>query len=55
MPSHEEMRRHSLQKGASDISVEKVEGLPQMSVNYNRHKIARYGLNISDLNEIISI
>ncbi|WCO02891.1 CusA/CzcA family heavy metal efflux RND transporter [Psychroserpens ponticola] len=41
--------------GASDIVIEKVEGLPQMSVNYNRHKIARYGLNISDLNEIISM
>jgi len=42
-------------EGASDISVEKVEGLPQMSVIYNRSKIARYGLNISDLNQIISM
>lgn len=42
-------------EGASDISVEKVEGLPQMSVVYNRHKIARYGLNISDLNQIIAM
>jgi cobalt-zinc-cadmium resistance protein CzcA len=41
-------------EGASDIIVEKVEGLPQMSVNFNRSKIARYGLNISDLNELIS-
>lgn len=41
-------------EGASDIIVEKVEGLPQMSVNYNRSKIARYGLNISDLNQMIS-
>ena len=41
-------------EGASDIIVEKVEGLPQMSVNFNRSKIARYGLNISDLNEFIS-
>jgi len=42
-------------EGASDIIVEKVEGLPQMSVNYNRSKIARYGLNIADLNQIISM
>ncbi|MDX1277618.1 CusA/CzcA family heavy metal efflux RND transporter [Oceanihabitans sediminis] len=42
-------------EGAADISVEKVEGLPQMSVNFNRSKIARYGLNISDLNEMISM
>ncbi len=42
-------------EGAADISVEKVEGLPQMSVKFNRSKIARYGLNISDLNKIISM
>ncbi|MEO8934895.1 MAG: CusA/CzcA family heavy metal efflux RND transporter, partial [Xanthomarina sp.] len=42
-------------EGASDIIVEKVEGLPQMSVKFNRSKIARYGLNISDLNQLISM
>lgn len=42
-------------EGASDIIIEKVEGLPQMSVTYNRSKIARYGLNISDINQIISM
>ncbi|WP_034060241.1 CusA/CzcA family heavy metal efflux RND transporter [Lacinutrix jangbogonensis] len=42
-------------EGAADISVEKVKGLPQMSVKFNRSKIARYGLNISDLNNIISM
>ncbi|HXJ97227.1 MAG TPA: CusA/CzcA family heavy metal efflux RND transporter [Gelidibacter sp.] len=41
-------------EGASDIIVEKVEGLPQMSVKFNRAKIARYGLNIHDLNQLIS-
>ncbi|MHB0754390.1 CusA/CzcA family heavy metal efflux RND transporter [Polaribacter sp. M15] len=41
--------------GASDIIVEKVEGLPQMSVAYNRSKIARYGLNIADINQLISM
>ena len=41
--------------GASDIIVEKVEGLPQMSVNYNRNKIARYGLNIADVNRLITM
>ena len=41
-------------EGASDIIVEKVEGLPQMSVKFNRAKIARYGLNIYDLNQLIS-
>jgi heavy metal efflux system protein len=42
-------------EGAADITVEKVEGLPQMNVKYNRSKIARYGLNISDLNDLISM
>jgi cobalt-zinc-cadmium resistance protein CzcA len=42
-------------EGASDIIIEKTEGLPQMSVVYNRSKIARYGLNIADLNETIAL
>ena len=42
-------------KGASDITVEKIVGLPQMNVNYDRKKIARYGLNIADLNKIITM
>ena len=41
--------------GASDISVEKVEGLPQMNVKFDRSKIARYGLNIADLNRYVSM
>ncbi len=42
-------------EGASDISVEKTVGLPQMSVQYNRKRIAKYGLNIEDLNKIITM
>lgn len=42
-------------EGASDIIIEKTEGLPQMFVQYDRSKIARYGLNISDLNEMIAL
>jgi len=42
-------------EGASDITVEKVEGLPQMTVIYDRSKIARYGLNIADLNRYVSM
>lgn len=41
--------------GAADISVEKIEGLPQLNVAYDRTKIARYGLQISDINDMISI
>jgi cobalt-zinc-cadmium resistance protein CzcA len=42
-------------EGASDVIIEKTEGLPQMAVAYDRSKIARYGLNIADLNEIIAL
>ncbi|GAA4294717.1 CusA/CzcA family heavy metal efflux RND transporter [Aestuariibaculum suncheonense] len=42
-------------EGASDIIIEKVEGLPQMTVNFKRSKIARYGLNIADVNQIITM
>lgn len=41
--------------GAADISVEKIVGLPEMSVQFNRAKIARYGLNIETLNDMISM
>ncbi|UCS92086.1 CusA/CzcA family heavy metal efflux RND transporter [Echinicola marina] len=42
-------------EGASDIIVEKTAGLPQMTVKYDRAKIAKYGLNVSDLNDLISM
>jgi cobalt-zinc-cadmium resistance protein CzcA len=42
-------------EGASDITVEKVAGLPQMTVEYNRKKIAKYGLNIEDLNNVLTM
>lgn len=41
--------------GAADIIVEKTVGLPQMQVKYDRSKIAKYGLNISDLNDLVSL
>lgn len=39
--------------GASDVIVEQTMGLPQLVVKYNRGKIARYGINIAELNTII--
>ena len=41
--------------GAADIVIEKTEGLPQMSVVYNRNKIAYYGLDIQTLNRYLSM
>lgn len=42
-------------EGAADIAVEKIVGLPQMNVKYDRTKIARFGLNIQDLNDMIAM
>lgn len=42
-------------EGADDIIVEKVVGLPEMNVKFDRAKIARYGLNIEELNQMISM
>lgn len=39
--------------GASDVIVEQTMGLPQLVVEYDRGKIARYGMNIEELNTII--
>jgi cobalt-zinc-cadmium resistance protein CzcA len=40
--------------GASDIIMEKTAGLPQIKVNYNRSKIAYYGVDINTLNTFLS-
>ncbi len=40
-------------QGAADISVEQIVGLPQMNVKYNRQKLAHYGLNVADINDLI--
>ena len=39
--------------GAADVIVEQTMGLPQLVVKYNRGKIARYGINIEELNTMI--
>ena len=39
--------------GAEDLYVEEVTGLPQIQIQFNRDKIAQYGLNITDINKVI--
>jgi heavy metal efflux system protein len=39
--------------GAGDVKVEQIIGLPQMLVRYDRDKIAKYGLNISAVNDLL--
>lgn len=40
-------------KGAADVKVEQVSGLPQMIVIPNRDAIARYGINVEDVNNVV--
>jgi cobalt-zinc-cadmium resistance protein CzcA len=40
--------------GAEDVTLERTAGLPQMTVQYDRGKIAQYGLDISKLNRYVS-
>lgn len=40
-------------KGASDIYIEAVTGLPQIIIQYNRDAMAHYQLNIDDVNQVV--
>ena len=42
-------------RGGTDLNAEKVSGQPYLTVNIDRAKIARYGLNISDVQKVIEI
>jgi len=41
--------------GASDVSVEQITGLPQVAIQYQRKRIAQYGLQISELNNMVQM
>ncbi|PSR56624.1 CusA/CzcA family heavy metal efflux RND transporter [Adhaeribacter arboris] len=40
-------------KGAQDLYVEQITGLPQIVITFDRDKIAQFGLNIEDVNQAI--
>lgn len=41
-------------EGTADLFVEKITGLPQIVIRYNREKVAYYGLNLEDINSVIN-
>jgi cobalt-zinc-cadmium resistance protein CzcA len=41
--------------GASDVKLEQTTGLPLMSIDLKRAAMARYGLNVSDVQDIIEV
>ncbi|WP_452226161.1 CusA/CzcA family heavy metal efflux RND transporter [Lacinutrix cladophorae] len=40
-------------EGIGDMKAEATIGLPQMTINYNRNKLAQYGLQINTLNQTV--
>ncbi|MGY0392203.1 CusA/CzcA family heavy metal efflux RND transporter [Bizionia sp. KMM 8389] len=40
-------------KGVADFKVEATTGQPQISINYDRNKLAQYGLSVKTLNTIV--
>ncbi|ASZ14084.1 CusA/CzcA family heavy metal efflux RND transporter [Chitinophaga pendula] len=40
--------------GAINLYVETVTGMPQVVINYDRDAMARYGLNVSDINRVVN-
>ena len=40
-------------EGVTDINVEKVTGLAQIQVEYNRPRMAQYGVSVTDINSIL--
>jgi len=40
-------------QGVEDINVEKVTGLAQVQVEYNRDRLAQYGLSVEDMNRVL--
>ena len=42
-------------KGAEDVRIERISGQQYLSIDIDRQAIARYGLNVSDIHDIIEI
>ena len=40
-------------EGVEDINVEKVTGLAQVQIEYNRDRLAQYGLSVDDVNRVL--
>ncbi|MFV0247823.1 MAG: efflux RND transporter permease subunit [Tenacibaculum sp.] len=41
-------------KGAEDLYIEKMTGLKQIVINYDRSQLAYYGLNVADINTVVN-
>ena len=39
--------------GAGDVKVDQTDGLQQLSVKYNRQRLAQHGVNVAEVNQVI--
>ncbi|ABR89475.1 acriflavin resistance protein:heavy metal efflux pump [Janthinobacterium sp. Marseille] len=53
--AHEIARVAETVTGARDIRVDRVSGQQYLSINIDRQAIARYGLNVSDIHDVIEV
>ena len=42
-------------RGAADVGVEKIAGLAYLRIEIDRTKIARYGINVADVQEVVEV
>lgn len=42
-------------EGAADVQVDQISGTPQLLIRVDRQAVARYGINVADVQEVISV
>ena len=40
-------------RGAEDVKVEQISGLPQLQIQVDREAVARHGINVEDVNDVV--
>lgn len=41
--------------GVTDLQIEQISGVPQLQIKFDRQKLARYGLNVKSVSDIIEV
>lgn len=41
--------------GVTDLQIEQVSGVPQLQITFDRNKLARYGMNVKDVSDIVEV
>jgi len=41
--------------GVTDLQIEQISGVPQLQIKFDRQKLARYGLNVKNVSDVIEV